>query len=363
MDSTGHDDELGSSVGSVFLPLQRFKSKIEISQEIVVSSTDSIEPTGFRGSKRKMEDTVEISKDSIEPAGFRGIKSANKGVAVLESTDSSKVLRPLKIMTYNVWFQESLEIHRRMKAISDLIQLHSPDIICFQEVTPNIYDIFKNYSWWKLYRCSVSSEEIDSLAYFVIQLSKLPVKSFSARLFSNTKMGRELCVAETHVQADKQLVVATSHLESPCPGPPTWDQMFSKERVHEANEAISLLKKYPNAIFCGDMNWSEKLDGEFPLAEGWIDAWTELKPGEDGYTYDTKANKMLSGNRSLRKRLDRFVCGLRDFKVSQIEMIGMEAIPGLSYIKEKKVKTEIKKLELPVYPSDHFGLVLTIVSK
>lgn len=43
-------------------------------------------------------------------------------------------------------------------------------------------------------------------------------------------------------------------------------------------------------------------------------------------------------------------------------MIGMDAIPGLSYSKEKKVRKEVKKLELPVLPSDHYGLLLTISS-
>lgn len=173
-------------------------------------------------------------------------------------------------------------------------------------------------------------------------------------------MGRELCLAEVEVQGDKPLVVATSHLESPCPSPPTWDQMFSKERVEQAKEAIKLLQKNPNVIFCGDMNWDDKLDGQFPYPDGWVDAWTELRPGENGWTYDTKSNQMLSGNRTLQKRLDRFICNLRDFKITKIDMIGKEAIPGLSYCKEKKVRKEIKKLELPVLPSDHYGLLLTI---
>lgn len=193
-----------------------------------------------------------------------------------------------------------------------------------------------------------------------MQLSKLQVKAFSCKPFSYSAMGRELCVAEVEVQGDKHLVVATSHLESPCPGPPKWDQMYSKERVDQAKEALNFLKKNPNVIFCGDMNWDDKLDGQVPLPDKWIDAWAELRPGEDGWTYDTKSNQMLTGNRSLRKRLDRFFCCLHDFRVSKIEMIGTEAIPGVSYIKEKKVKGEIKKLELPVLPSDHYGLLLTI---
>lgn len=193
-----------------------------------------------------------------------------------------------------------------------------------------------------------------------MQLTKLSVKSFSSKPFDNSIMGRKLCSAEIEVAKDLRLVVATSHLESPCPAPPKWDQMFSKERVDQAKAAIKVLEQNPNVIFCGDMNWDDKLDGPFPLPEGWIDVWTELRPGEIGYTYDTKTNKMLTGNRTLQKRLDRFICSLRDFKISKIEMIGKDPIPGLFYCKEKKVRNEVKKLTLPVLPSDHYGLLLEI---
>lgn len=186
------------------------------------------------------------------------------------------------------------------------------------------------------------------------------MKSFKCSPFNNSVMGRELCIAE--VEAEKSVVIATSHLESPCPSPPKWDQMYSKERVDQAKEVIDLLSQNPNVIFSGDMNWDEKRDGEFPLQEGWIDAWKQLRAEESGWTYDTKLNKMLTGNRSLQKRLDRFMCKMRDFKVNEIEMIGMEPIPGLSYSKEKKVGKEKKTLVLPVLPSDHYGLLVTVSS-
>lgn len=191
-------------------------------------------------------------------------------------------------------------------------------------------------------------------------MSRWPVKSFTRMPFDNSIMGRELCMVDTNIIANKKLCLATSHLESPCPAPPTWDQMFSKERVAQAKEAIKLLDGSPNVIFGGDMNWDDDKDGEYPLIDGWVDAWKKLKPGEKGWTYDTRANTMLSGNRTLQKRLDRFLCKLRDFKVTAIEMIGMDAITGLSYIKEKKVRNQVKTLELPVMPSDHYGLLLTI---
>lgn len=255
-------------------------------------------------------------------------------------------------------------MHKRIKAIGELVEMHSPHVICFQEVTPDIYDIFQLSSWWKLYHCSVLSDAANLRPYFCMLLSKLPVRSFICKPFGNSVMGRELCVVEVEVKGKKPLVIATSHLESPCPGPPKWDQMYSKERVVQAKEAMDHLSKYPNVILGGDMNWDDKLDGRFPLRDDeWVDAWEELRPSENGWTYDTKSNPMLSANRTLQKRLDRFLCSLHDFKITGIDMIGREAIPGLTYCKEKKVRKELTNLVLPVLPSDHFGLLLTIGSK
>ncbi|CAL5411924.1 unnamed protein product [Camellia sinensis] len=107
-------------------------------------------------------------------------------------------------------------------------------------------------------------------------------------------MERKLCVAKFEVQADMPMVVATSHLKSPGPGP--GDQKFREERVDQAKEALTFLKKKVNVIFCGDMNWDDDLDGQFPSPDGWVDAWVQLKPEENGWTYDTKSNKMLYGD-------------------------------------------------------------------
>ncbi|TXG46991.1 hypothetical protein EZV62_026285 [Acer yangbiense] len=358
---------------SITKPMQRspkyHQPVLQPSSETSRSAASHLIPRG------KIRSAVELVAQ-IRPDKFRsGSFSADTiSLAVKEDANSGSGLSSLKILSYNVWLREDVEMHRRMKAIGDLIQLHSPDLVCFQEVTPNIYDIFRQSSWWRVYQCFVSNEVKDSKPYFRGRtscyvfvamkqwlLSKLAVKSFSS--IPITDMEKELCIAEVEVQGDKPLVVATSHLQSPCPGPPKWDQMFIKERVEQAKEAIDHLEKNPNVIFCGDMNWVDKRDGQFPFPDGWVDAWTELMAGEIGWTYDTKSNQMLSGNRTLQERLDRFVCSLRDFKISRIEMIGTEAIPGLSYCKEKKVRREIKKLELPVLPSDHYGLLLTICRK
>ncbi|XP_002962993.2 uncharacterized protein LOC9661184 [Selaginella moellendorffii] len=283
--------------------------------------------------------------------------ASSAGVST-SSTSKNIVSDSIVFMTYNVWFREDLELERRMEAIGELIRQHQPHVICFQEVTTSIYAIFQRSNWWSGYRCSVSSELAAKRAYFCLQLSKLPIDKFYRNPFHNTIMGRELCLADIDCGNSTQLVVATTHLESPCPAPPKFDQMFSAERVAQMKEALATLKPLPNVVFGGDMNWDDKLDGQPPLENGWMDAWTQLRAKEPGLTYDAKANPMLTGSR-LQKRLDRVFYHFRDFEVESIEMIGTKPIPGLTFEKETKKSL----LKLPVLPSDHFGLVLKIRKK
>ena len=326
---------------------------------------------------KKSSSDVKQEKGLIsESSGFSDIQKG-KGVISLSSLSREQKLayieaegtwleKPsseLTVMSYNVWFREDLELQARLTAIGDVILQHRPHIVFFQEVTENIYNIFQRASWWKSYDCSVKPGVGAQRAYFCMQLSKLPVLSSRQSPFRNSVMGRELCFAELDAGEGARLLVATSHLESPCPAPPTWNQMFSPERVAQANEAMSILKEFPNVIFGGDMNWDDKKDGPPPLPSGWIDAWLHLRPGQDGFTYDTKANRMLSGQRSLQKRLDRMFCQLQDFEAVSIEMVGTEPISGVTYVKEKKVKGQVQMLNLPVLPSDHFGLLLKLRRK
>lgn len=325
------------------------------------SSSSSSSSSDWRDDRKEKRVAVPETARSTTRSGRGGGRNPylqKRGNANLSLTKST-----FKMMSYNVWFREDLEVYRRMEGIGSLIQQHAPDVVCFQEVTPKIYRLFRSSNWWKEYKCSLPHETAAKTPYFCMQMSKLPIKSFSSKPFMNSVMGRELCLADIKFRDGKNLLIATSHLESPCPAPPRWDQMYSKQRVAQANESLNHLQGSPNVIFAGDMNWDDKLDGPFPLPEGWIDAWMELKPRENGWTYDTKANRMLSANRTLQKRLDRFICNLQDFKIESIQMIGMEAIPGLSYCKEKRgVRGQLQNLVLPVLPSDHFGLLLTISS-
>lgn len=44
-------------------------------------------------------------------------------------------------------------------------------ILLIQEVTPNIYDIFRQSKWWKVYKCSLTDELAATTPYFCMQVS------------------------------------------------------------------------------------------------------------------------------------------------------------------------------------------------
>ncbi|XP_039118287.1 uncharacterized protein LOC120254211 [Dioscorea cayenensis subsp. rotundata] len=254
----------------------------------------------------------------------------------------------IKIMSYNVWSNEDVEVKVRMAAIGNLVQKHSPDIILFQEVTPRIYKLFQSSSWWQLYKhSSVSPEEAAQGQYFCMLLSKVRVKKFISIPFKNPPSEKGLFLAVIEIGLNKPIIVATSHLKSPNP-----PKMHSEERVSQAKTALGFLQEFPNVIFGGDMNWDENIDGAFPLHGVWKDAWPELKGRKNGWTFDTKSNPMLQCSYPLQKRLDRFICKLEDCSMKNVEMIGKKAIPGIFCYNKGKV--------LPVLPSDHYGLILTI---
>ncbi|KAJ3670461.1 hypothetical protein LUZ60_010785 [Juncus effusus] len=288
------------------------------------------------------------------PEGFHGGPSrtttANKSVYGFGHTSQNASEKKIKIMTYNVWLHEDVAIDVRMQAICDLIEQHDPDVICFQEVTPNIYNIFRRCELWVDYRyCSLSPEQATGRSNFCMLLSKLPMK-----LLETVNEGGLVIASITISNSPKTLIVATAHLPKQ-----TKPRENSKiVRRNQAKRAMDILNCRKNVVFGGDMNWVDDFDGPFPLQNNWVDAWLELKPEEDGSTYNTRSNEMLAGRRLLQERLDRFLCKPKDFRLVDVEIIGSDPIPGAAPYLDKSTWEYV-----PLYTSDHFGLVLTIELK
>ncbi|XP_072952063.1 uncharacterized protein [Typha angustifolia] len=292
------------------------------------------------------EDRTVITLESGRSSESRRSGGRTPYLESIRNTKQYTLPRMIKIMSYNVWSGDT-EIHARMESISILILKHSPDVVFFQEITPEIYKIFRSFKWWKSYNCSISPDEAETKKYFPMLL---PAEFLDRKQFTKA-IGKEIIIAKVGLGLPKDLFVASIHLKSP-----EYPEMHREERTAQAEKAIAHLDSATNIVFGGDMNWDDESDGRFPLLDGWVDAWTELKgdSGEDGWTFDTIANPMLKGRKPLlQKRLDRFMCKLRDFSLVSVEMIGLDPIPDL-YAVNKYGKMA------PVLPSDHFGLLLTI---
>ncbi|KAG6512891.1 tyrosyl-DNA phosphodiesterase 2-like [Zingiber officinale] len=303
------------------------------------SSTPTAPPAAAASGRNKMaeETSVTLRSDKTHASGSEEFP---RWISAIQMP------RVITIVTYNIW-QDDVKLKERMKAIGVLMQVKMPDIILFQEVTPKIHKIFEGFKWWQRYTCV--SHKTATTRHYCMLLSKFPVKDLGWVHFKDSIGKKKLIVVEIEASGKRRrLVVANGHLKKPDL-PDRWHTM---KRTAQANEAIAILGEYENVIFGGDMNWSEEVDGCFPLPDGWVDAWEHLRPREKGWTYDTKSNLMIQGRRWLRRRLDRFLCKLKDYELASIDIIGKDIIPGLVH--------QYREKDYPVLCSDHFGLLLGI---
>ncbi|WIA14064.1 hypothetical protein OEZ85_002615 [Tetradesmus obliquus] len=359
-------------------------------------------PAAAAGSSRRR-------RSRSPPARPAAAKPAAGSSAAAASAGAGSSSISISLLTYNVWFKEEVAVLERMTGLGDIIRRAGlPTFICLQEVTPLILEILCNMEWWQQY---VPSPHPRDMAYFTLLLVKrsadpslgqaafshrefgnsvmgawaltghwqhflmssdsdgsacimLLVKrsadpslgqaAFSHREFGNSVMGRGLRSVSASI-GGQQVLVATSHLESPIP-PQAW---YSQERQQQMAEALRSLDDAAagNVLFAGDMNWDDKRDGAPPLPNSWVDAWATLQPGKPGATYDAKSNPMLPFKGTPALRLDRIICKLRDWRLGSIELVGNQPLPGVTY--SHRLRNGGSK-ELPVLPSDHFGLLLKL---
>jgi hypothetical protein len=153
-------------------------------------------------------------------------------------------------------------------------------------------------------------------------------------------------------------------------------QAFCRQQEQTSNNSNSNSnsnKPLTTMVLVGDLNWDDERarggpapnapllslldnDGDNGDNGGWKDAWKEAgSPKAHQYTYDAKENPMLGG--SLRRRFDRCVWQSKSHKVSRIETIGRQALPNLVWNKRNMYNGTSK--QVPVAPSDHFGMVVT----
>lgn len=261
------------------------------------------------------------------------------------------------VISYNIWFDDSLTAERTASLIK-IINDTNPDVICLQEVRPNIYtfliNILGNYRYHfpkkliKSYDCAI--------------FSKYPINKCLEYPFENSTMGRSLLITkidypyhettEDGISVDKiELAVTTTHFES----------LFKKKHLNhpkiEQFEITSgilegLHAGFKNVLLCADTNvlhHEEQKFHEFFDENGWLDAWKEKGSSvTTKYTYDSDCNIYLQNrfpNVKYKSRIDRII-----YKADNLILEEFTLLKGNG-----------KNIE----PSDHFGVCskFTIVKK
>ena len=104
-------------------------------------------------------------------------------------------LRPLRILTYNVWFS-SKHMKERMRGIGDIIEANEPDLVALQEVTVEVLFHLSKQKWYNEYHKTVPNNRE---RYFVMIFSKTPLLEYEKVSFPNSHLGRELVVTRVSV--------------------------------------------------------------------------------------------------------------------------------------------------------------------
>lgn len=312
------------------------------------------------------------------------------------SSMTRKVVEPMQqfsVCSYNIWFGEP-HPSERMARISELISglEMRPTFIGLQEVTPALLHDLSPLLQSMGYEI-ISQDGVSYGCALGILTTKIPSFSApSAKLldsgflpFSVTQMGRGLLWARVSVESVGEVLFSTTHLESFVRG-----NDGAREREMQIQEASKFclrnMSKYrlKCCLVTGDLNWDDERkrnkinsgtdkkllsiinNDEYESCNDgrnkWIDAWLQTRPGQEGYTYDSKENPMLKGN--LRRRFDRCLyLASEEIGIHTTDLIGTQVITGFQWRKEVqkwsygKPTGAISYDMRPLCPSDHFGLV------
>ena len=230
------------------------------------------------------------------------------------------------VASYNIWFDKTLCLERTLSLI-DSINMLNPDVICLQEVRPEIYDVL-----------------IQFLTEYKYYFPKKLTKTYGCVTFSKHQIIK--CLDYPYITTNNkiEIVIANTHFES----------LFKKNientvklKQYENTRVVldSLYAEYQNVILCSDTNvmTNEEIlfDSQFKN-NLWIDAWKLKGTDLNKYTYDSENNVYLQLQQSkFRSRIDRIL-----YKTNNL------IIDNFDIITKNNECVEI---------SDHFGIYATFM--
>lgn len=260
-------------------------------------------------------------------------------------------MNKISIMSYNIWF-DTIDREKRLISLIDTIKHYDPNIICLQEVIPDIGKLLidRLKSSYKF----VYPIEIE-MSYGCMIFSRYEISHCIEYEYIKSSMGRRLyCIIiecdiikdNTHdgnqyIANRQNLVIATSHFES------EFKKKINNVKTGQFIQAHKILNdlynEYGPVIFCSDTNILPHEEKYFITGDkNWSDAWQEN--GHDStieYTYDTKLNLNLK-NRDIQKEIRS--------RIDRIVYRGNSVLVPISF-------KLIKGLPDNIEPSDHYGIM------
>ena len=166
------------------------------------------------------------------------------------------------------------------------------DVVGFQEVTDDSFPFLEA----ALKRQGFQSllKQTTPAPYYCCVAAKKPLRQVRTHPFPRSMMGRGVLLAVAS-WGEVDVHVGVVHLESFVGK--EHDAAVRAERKRQLAAAGAELQGRAGtglAVLLGDCNWDDR-DGAVPLGSDWRDAWEEAGyPRDAQYTYDGRANRMLS---------------------------------------------------------------------
>lgn len=240
----------------------------------------------------------------------------------------------ISVLTYNVWF-DYRERDTRITEIIQLIQSLSPTVICLQEVTHDMYQIFESklgfIGYQSCFKDIKQYQKIANKGYGIVIFSSTPIESTGISPFIHTKMGRYFAVVKLRDYGG--LRVISTHLES-LP-------QYSESRQQQIQQILENTQLMPDVIWTMDSNLTDSGTDCFPLGTNLNDCWiTAGSPNELRFTYDAKTNNNILNK--FQSRLDRIYYKFKSSWVqTNFQLVGNYNIPSTK-----------------APPSDHYGVLV-----
>jgi endonuclease/exonuclease/phosphatase family metal-dependent hydrolase len=254
--------------------------------------------------------------------------------AAASSTDDRD---DVTVTTFNIWNDPYFAAERCL-AIVELVSKHGPDIMVFQEVTPDALEILLAHPWVREHCFCAAVTDHGVGNYGMLLLSRVPLGDVSYNRLPS-RMSRGFLQAEVN-NGGVRTVVCSVHLDS--------GKVSARLRGRQLRRVFSALRSVDDAIVVGDFNMRDTENDQ--IVAPFVDVWPALHPDEPGFTEDTSINLMRldSRNKHRHVRFDRVLLKGPAWTAASIDLMGTEPLSDA----------------LPrVFPSDHFGVRCRLVRR